>query len=51
MEGRGLTAFAPLPYPPSALYLGFRRSLEGAPISIFFDVEESVHFSMDPGGL
>ena len=48
LEGRGLTAFAPLPYPAASLYLGFRRPLEGAPISILFDVEESVHFSMEP---
>ena len=48
MEGTGLTAFAPLPYPSAALYLGFQRALEGAPVSILFDVEESVHFSMDP---
>ena len=48
LEGAGLTAFAPLPYPAASLYLGFRRPLEGAPVSILFDVEGNVHFSMEP---
>lgn len=38
-EGRPVTVFRPLPYPPAALYLGFDRLPEGAPISLFFDVE------------
>lgn len=42
------TVFRPLPYPAAALYLGFDRPLEGAPISVLFDVEESVHFRMEP---
>ena len=48
LEGRGVTAFAPLPYPAASLYLGFHRALEGAPVSILFDVEENVHFSLEP---
>ena len=48
LDGRGMTAFAPLPYPSASLYLGFDRPLEGAPISMLFDVEENVHFRMDP---
>ncbi len=43
-----VTVFAPLPYPAASLYLGFDRPLEGAPISLLFDVEETVHFRMDP---
>ena len=48
LSGDPVTAFAPLPYPAAALYLGFDRPLEGAPISMLFDVEESVHFRMEP---
>lgn len=48
LEGRVITAFQPLPYPPAALYLGFDRPMEGAPVSILFDVEENVHFKMEP---
>jgi len=48
LEGRAVTAFQPLPYPPAALYLGFDRPMEGAPVSILFDVEENVHFKMEP---
>lgn len=48
LEERRVTVFAPLPYPEAALYLGFDRPLEGAPISMLFDVEENVHFRMAP---
>lgn len=48
LEGRQVTVFRPLSYPPAALYLGFDRPMEGAPVSILFDVEENVHFRMDP---
>lgn len=48
LEGETVTAFRPLPYPPAALYLGFDRPMEGAPVSILFDVEENVHFKMEP---
>jgi len=41
-------AFSPLPYAENALYLGFDRKMEGAPISILFDIEESVHFVSSP---
>lgn len=48
LENRPVTAFQPLAQPPAALYLGFDRPLTGAPISMLFDVEENVHFRMDP---
>lgn len=48
LEGGPVTAFAPLPYPAAALYLGFDRPLEGAPVSILFEVEENVPFRMKP---
>lgn len=48
LNGGPTTIFAPLPYPAASLYLGFDRPLEGAPISLLFDVEETVHFRMDP---
>ena len=48
LEGKAVTAFRPLPYPPAALYLGFDRPMEGAPVSILFDVEENVLFKMEP---
>lgn len=48
LNGKGFTAFAPLPYPAASLYLGFDRPLEGAPISLLFDVEKNVHFHMEP---
>lgn len=48
LEGRGVSLFRPLPYPGAALYIGFDRPLEGAPISMLFEVEENVHFHMEP---
>lgn len=48
LDGEPLTAFAPLPYPAASLYLGFDRHPEGAPVSMLFDVEENVHFHMEP---
>ena len=48
LNGKGITAFAPLPYPAASLYLGFDRPLEGAPISLLFDVEKNIHFRMEP---
>ena len=48
LNGEPVTVFQPLPYPEASLYLGFDRPLEGAPISILFDVEESIHFNMEP---
>ncbi|MPM31640.1 hypothetical protein SDC9_78196 [bioreactor metagenome] len=47
-RGLPFAAFSPLPYTGNALYLGFDRKIEGAPVSILFDVEESVHFSGAP---
>ena len=41
LDGGPVTVFAPLPYPAAALYLGFDRLLEGAPVSVLFDVEET----------
>lgn len=48
LSGGPFTAFRPLPYPAAALYLGLNRRPEGAPISLLFDVEENIHFSMSP---
>lgn len=48
LEGGPVTVFQPLPYPEASLYLGFDRPLEGAPVSILFDVEENVRFRMEP---
>lgn len=42
------TAFAPLPYPENALLLGFDRPFDGAPVSLFFDIEENIHFARAP---
>ena len=48
LEGKPFTAFRPLPYTGNACCLGFDRKLEGAPVSVLFDVEESVHFQSAP---
>ena len=48
LEGEPVTIFTPLPYPAAGVYLGFDRPIEGAPVSLLFDVEESVHFHMEP---
>ncbi len=48
MAGRSLTLFPALPYPGNALYLGLDRRPEGAPVSLLFDVSESVHFRSAP---
>ncbi len=48
LNGEPVTIFQPLPHPAAALYLGFDRPLEGAPVSMLFDVEENVHFRMEP---
>lgn len=48
LSGETAAVFAPLPYPAASLYLGFDRPLEGAPISLLFDVQETVHFRTDP---
>lgn len=48
LQGKLVTLFKALPYPEASLYLGFDRPFEGAPISMLFDVEENVHFHMEP---
>ena len=48
LNGEPVTIFQPLPHPAAALYLGFDRPLEGAPVSMLFDVEENVRFRMEP---
>jgi hypothetical protein len=45
LSGEVFTAFEPLRYSNNALFLGFNRKMEGAPVSLFFEVDESVHFS------
>ena len=39
--GQPVEAFAVLPYAGNALYLGFDRPMEAAPVSILFEVEEN----------
>ncbi len=46
--GCTFTAFAPLPYMDNSLLLGFDRPFAGAPISLFFDIEENAHFEGVP---
>lgn len=48
LSGRQFTAFSPLPYTGNALYLGFDRKMEGSPVSILFNIEESVYFVNSP---
>ena len=48
LQEKPITVFRPLAYPEASLYLGFNKPLDGSPISILFDVEENVHFHMDP---
>ncbi|MDR3295886.1 MAG: hypothetical protein LBT26_08685 [Clostridiales Family XIII bacterium] len=45
LSGRGLTAFAPLPYPENAVCLGFDHKIEGAPTGIFFEIAGRAHSS------
>lgn len=42
------TAFAPLPYLENSLLLGFDRPFTGSPVSLFFDIEENIHFESVP---
>lgn len=48
LSGKPFTAFSPLPCTGNALLLGFDRRMEGAPVSILFDIEQSVPFSGSP---
>ena len=48
LSGTPVTLFQPLPYPGNALYLGFDQRPAGAPVSLLFDVAESVHFQGAP---
>ncbi len=47
-ERRNFTAFAPLPYTEHSLLLGFDKPFTGSPVSLFFDVEENMHFEGAP---
>lgn len=47
-SGQPFTAFAPLPYSDNSLLLGFDRPFGGSPVSLFFDIEENVHFESAP---
>ena len=47
-SGQPFTAFAPLPYAENSLLLGFDRPFSGSPVSLFFDVEENIHFESVP---
>lgn len=48
LEGRSVPLFQPLPYPGNALYLGFDQRPQGSPVSLLFDVAESIHFQSAP---
>lgn len=48
LEGDTLTLFQRLPYAGNALYLGFDQRPNGAPVSLLFDMAESVHFQNAP---
>lgn len=41
---RPLEAFSVLPFAGNALYLGFDRPMDGAPVSLLFDVKENANF-------
>ncbi|MCL1822992.1 MAG: hypothetical protein FWG44_02195 [Oscillospiraceae bacterium] len=45
LSGGNITAFEPLPYNQNAVYLGFDRKINGSPVSLFFETEESARFS------
>lgn len=48
LASRDLPLFQVPPYSGNALYLGFDHRPEGAPVSLLFDVSESVHFRSAP---
>lgn len=48
LDGKPFAAFRPLPYAGNTCCLGFDRKLEGAPVSILFDVEENARFQSAP---
>jgi len=50
LSGMPFTVFSPLPYAKNCLYMGFDRKFDGAPISIFFDIDKSVYFNSSPIG-
>ena len=41
------TAFSALPYYDNSLLLGFDKPFGGSPVSLFFDIEENVHFESE----
>jgi hypothetical protein len=45
--GEAFTALSPMSHSGNSLYLGFDRKIEGSPFSLFFDMNESPHFSAD----
>lgn len=42
--GEAFEGFCALPYGGNALYLGFDRPMDGAPVSLLFDVKENANF-------
>ena len=48
LRGEPFEAFSALPYQGNALYLGFDQKISGAPVSILFEVQESIHFAGAP---
>lgn len=47
-SGAPITVFRPLPYSDHSLCLGFDGPMEGAPVSILFNVQENNHFEEAP---
>lgn len=43
-----VTVLEPFPYGENSIYLGFDKKIEGSPVSLLFDVQESMHFDAAP---
>jgi len=48
LSGDAATVFSPIEHIGNSLYLGFDAPIEGAPVSMLFDIEENVHFESAP---
>lgn len=48
LEKESFTAFAPIDCTNNSLYLGFDSAIEGAPVSILFDIEQNIRFESFP---
>lgn len=47
-KGDSFTVFEPIDCIGNSLYLGFDSPIEGAPVSILFDIEQNIHFESFP---